>query len=84
MLFILKNLNIDEDKALINADLILNIYAFQNLVNVISINAIRQIKKEWLLFYKLIDKAGTTDINLRLCEYKLLLRFSLPCKHYLL
>src|SRR5256885_17057940 len=46
---ILKNLSMDEDRALIDADLALDMNAFRDLVNVVSIDAIRRIEKEWLL-----------------------------------
>jgi hypothetical protein len=36
----------DKNKALIDADLILDMNAFRDLINVISINVIRRIKKE--------------------------------------
>jgi hypothetical protein len=36
----------DEDRAFIDADLALDINAFRDLINVISINVIRRIKKE--------------------------------------
>ena len=81
---ILKNLNIDEDKTLIDADLILDINTFRDLVNVISINVIRRIKKKWLLLYKLTNEAGIININLGLYKYELFLQFSFFCKHYLL
>jgi hypothetical protein len=74
----------DEDRALIDADLALDMNAFRDLVNVISIDAIRKIEKEWLLLHVLTDEAGTTDVNLGPCKCELLLRFSLPCKHHLL
>jgi hypothetical protein len=74
----------DEDRALIDADLALDMNAFRDLVNVVSIDAIRRIEKEWILLHELTDEAGTTDINLEPCECELLLRFSLPCKHHLL
>jgi len=54
----------DEDRALINANLALDMNAFRDLINVININVIRRIKKEWLLFHELTNKAGTTNINL--------------------
>ena len=40
ILFILKNLNINKNRVLIDTDLALDINAFQNLVNVINIDAI--------------------------------------------
>jgi hypothetical protein len=74
----------DEDRALIDTDLALDMNAFRDLVNVVSIDAIRRIEKEWLLLHELTHEAGTTDIDLGPCECELLLRFSLPCKHHLL
>jgi hypothetical protein len=84
ILSILKDLSMDEDRALIDTDLALDMNAFRDLVNVVSIDAIRRIEKEWLLLHELTHEAGTTDIDLGPCECELLLRFSLPCKHHLL
>ena len=39
-------LNINKDKALIDADLIFDINTFRDLINVVNINVIRKIKKE--------------------------------------
>ena len=84
ILSILKDFSMDEDRPLIDADLALDMNAFRDLVNVVSIDAIRRIEKEWLLLHELTNEAGTTDIDLGSCECELLLRFSLPCKHHLL
>ena len=45
-LAIYKLFNIDKNKTLINADLTLDTQAFKFLINIISIKAIRLIKKE--------------------------------------
>ena len=49
----------NKNKILINANLAFNMNAFRDLVNMISINAIRRIKKKWLLLYKLINEIET-------------------------
>ena len=46
ILSILTNLSMDKDRALIDADLVLDMNAFRDLVNMISIDAIRRIEKE--------------------------------------
>ena len=43
---ILKNLNINKNKTFININLIFNISIFRNLINIISINIIKRIKKK--------------------------------------
>jgi len=73
------NLSMDEDRALIDADLVLDMNAFRDLVKVVSIDPIRRIEKEKLLLHELTNEAETTGVGLGPCECELLLRFSLPC-----
>jgi hypothetical protein len=47
-LSIIKQLAQDEDRALINADLALNMTVFKYLACAISTSAIRMVEKEWL------------------------------------
>jgi hypothetical protein len=83
-LTIYKLLSIDEDRALIDADLALDMHAFKFLINTVSIQAIRLIEKEWIALHKVVQEAGTINLDLGPCDCQLLLRYSLPCKHYLL
>ena len=73
----------DEDRALIDADLALDMQAFKFLINAVSIKAIRLIEEEWIALHELVQETGTTDLDLGPCGCQLLLRYSLPCKHYL-
>jgi hypothetical protein len=52
-LAIYKQLSMDEDRALIDADLALDTSAFKYLINVVSITAIRLIETEWITLHKL-------------------------------
>jgi hypothetical protein len=81
---IYKLLSMDEDRALIDADLALDTKAFKFLINAVSIKAIRLIEEEWIALHELVQKAGTTELDLGPCACQLLLRYSLPCKHHLL
>jgi len=83
-LAIYKLLSMDEDRALIDADLALDTQAFKFLINAVSIKAIRWIEEEWIALHELVQEAGSTDLDLGPCGCQLLLRYSLPCKHYLL
>ena len=46
ILSILTNLSINKNRVLINTNLILNMNIFRDLINIISINIIKRIKKE--------------------------------------
>jgi hypothetical protein len=81
-LLIMKQLAQDENRALIDADLALDMTVFKYLVCAVSTPAIRIIKKEWLELQNLILK--NKDTKLGECEYQILLHYSLPCKYYLL
>ena len=83
-LTIYKLLSMDEDRALIDADLALDTQAFKFLINAVSIKAIRWIEEEWISLHELVQEAGTADLNLGPCNCQILLRYSLPCKHHLL
>ena len=80
---IYKLLSMDEDRVLIDADLALDTQVFKYLINVVSIKAIRWIEEEWIALHELVQEAGTADLDLGPCSCQLLLRYSLPCKHYL-
>ena len=73
-----------EDRALIDANLALDTQAFKFLINAVSIKSIKLIEEEWIALHELVQEAGTTDLHLGPCECQLVLRCSLPCKHYLL
>jgi hypothetical protein len=81
-LSIMKQLTQDEDRALIDADLALDMTVFKYLVCAVSTPAIRMIEREWLELQDLILE-GKGD-KLKECECQILLRYSLPCKHHLL
>jgi hypothetical protein len=73
----------DEDRVLIDADLALDTQVFKYLINAVSIKAIRWIEEEWIALHELVQEAGTADLDLVPCGCQFLLRYSLPCKHYL-
>jgi hypothetical protein len=83
-LAIYKLLSMDEDRALIDADPALDTQVFKFLINTVIIKANRWIEEEWIALHELVQEAGTADLNLGPCGCQLLLRYSLPCKHYLL
>ena len=78
----MKQLAQDEDRALIDADLALDMTVFKYLVCAVSTPAIRMIEKEWLKLQDLVLE-GKEDKSEEY-KYQILLRYSLPCKHYLL
>jgi hypothetical protein len=41
-------------------------------------------EEEWIALHELVQEAGTADLDLGPCRCQLLLRYSLPYKHYLL
>jgi hypothetical protein len=77
-LAIYNQLNMDEDRALIDADSALDTSAFKYLTNAVSIIATKLIETEWTTLHKLAQEAGTTDLDLGPCSCQLLLRYSLP------
>jgi len=78
-LAIYKQLNMEEDRALIDADSALDTSALKYLTNAVSIIATKLIETEWTTLHKLAQEAGTTDLDLGHCSCQLLLlRYSLP------
>jgi hypothetical protein len=84
LLSILSKLLKDEDRASLNADLALNTAIFKHLIGRVSTLAIRLVEKEWLKLYDIASKATNKDLDLGKYDYKLIARYSLPCRHYLL
>jgi hypothetical protein len=63
-LAIYKQLSMDEDRALIDADLALDTSAFKYLINAVSIIAIRLIETEWITLHELTQ--AVTEISYHL------------------
>ena len=65
ILSILTKLSIDEDRALIDADLALDATAFKLLIGAVSIEVIRLIEKKWLSICDITDNSATNiDLGL--------------------
>jgi hypothetical protein len=73
----------DEDRALIGIDFLLNVIAFKLFIGAVNIEVIRLIKKKWLFICDFTDD-NAINIELGLCQCQLLLRYSLPYKYFLL
>lgn len=73
-------LRTDEDKALMNRSVALDMNFFQHLVGTVSRKAIKLIETEWLVMTALLQQ----NQELGECAFcDILNRYSLPCRHYL-
>lgn len=73
-------LSMDEDSAMMNRAIALDMNVFRHLVGSVSLPAIRYVEKEWLQ----LGQMKVANEELGPCDCDILLRYSLPCRHYLL
>ena len=77
---IIKDLALDEQESMRKYPRLAQIRPFEQLRYNISIYTIKLLKKEWFNLQQLLN----ADIPLGDCYYKILLRYGIPCKYYLL
>ena len=83
VLDILKELVIDKDRAQADTAILLDKHAFRHLVGSVGLNALKRIDPKWQFITQAVAIANR-PLDLGPCEYELLYRFGLPCKHHLL
>lgn len=82
-LAILKDLKNNEASSLIKASKYIDLQAFSNVFGKMSLQALGKVGSEWEEVKKKVSKDYAISANSS-CQCELLLRYSLPCRHYLL